>query len=268
MELLVGSQRAPVSVIESGTVVSRSTGRALVRLEVELTVRGDDANDEVEEALKSKEVVVGGIGNDADAEGRFRVMARSSSYRDERPGDFTHVIELEEVEDLFAEIVRIGDLEVRPYAYKEDAEEDLTIYLRTVISPEQQDALFALEPSDYLDVVRVGVNDRPEPMRLGRCLWQRDGEQIRQEIVLVHRSYDEAGHSTGWGEVGQPFQARAEEQLALHSERIERLVAVLGEAGVLTADQVTSVLDVPKEALERRSREFLRVGDLDAFLED
>ena len=270
MEAVLGSIRTPLVVTDSESFVSRSTGRELARLTVEMTVHGEDANTEAEEGLSSGKIVLLGLGGGDDGERHFRVANHSSSYSSDEPEEHWHKFELEETEDnLFAQAVTIAGLRLRPYAYAEDATEGLAVYLRAVATPAEHDRLFELEKSEgYLDVVREGVNDQPEPMRFGRCLWQRDGEQIRQEVNLFDRSWDDAGHASAFVKLREPFESRAKEQLALRSEQIERLVDALVEAEVLDADQAGHILDVSESALERRSREYLRVRDLDAFLDD
>ncbi len=269
MELLIGSKRAPVTVIESGSSVSRSTGRELARLTVELQVRGENANAEVEETLKGGHAVLVGLGVSTKTETRFRVADRSSRYNNDKPSEWAHVIELEETEEVNAEEVRFAGLNLRPYFYEEDTSDGvLLVRLKAIITPEEQDHIFAMAQSRaYHDVVRLGVSEIAESMRLGRTLWSRDGDRVRQEVNLVDRAWDEKGESSGgWMyRLSEPFQSRAKEQLALQSERIERLIDALLEAGSLTQAQAHAVLDVPEDALERRGREYLRVEDLDAL---
>lgn len=266
MHLIVDGEAMPIVVTETESVVSKSTGRKLTHIDVELCVHGQETHRWVEEALESGTVVLREDPNEADVS--FRVVSRSSSYCDANPDEYTYRFELQELEDLFARTVKIGDLEFQPYAYEEEADEELTVHFRTVITSDEQDALFALAGGEYVDVVREGVTERPESMRLGRCLWQREGDRIRQEIVLVHRTYDDTTHSYPLEKLSQPFQSRAQEQLVLLSARMEQLIDALGAAGVLTSDQVAQVTQVPDEALDRYNREFLRVRDLDRFLDD
>jgi len=269
MDLLIGSKRAPVTVTESGSSVSRSTGRELARLTVELCVRGDDANTEVEETLKSDHIVLVGLGPNPDEEVRFRVADHWSRYSSDRPSEFAHVIELEEIEQVTAEEVRIGDLSLRPYVYEENTPDDtLHVRFKAIITPEEQDRVFSMGRSKtFFDVVRVGVNEKAESMRFGRALWSRDGDRVRQEVNLVDRAWDDkTDPSDSWTtHLSEPFQSRAKEQLALQAERIERLVDALVEAGSLTQVEAQAALNVPEAALLRHGREYLRVDDLDNF---
>lgn len=164
--------------------------------------------------------------------------------------------------------VTIGDLTLQPYFYEESSEDGaVLVRMKAAITADEQDRLFAMrkpKPGQFLDV--VGPDGVTKSLRLGRLLWSRDGEQLRQEINLVDKAWD-AGteeHSSWMLDVMEPFRTRAEEQLALQVARLARLVDALVDAGALTAEQATAARDVPAEDIELRRREYLRVDDLDA----
>ncbi len=146
--------------------------------------------------------------------------------------------------------VTIGDLTLQPYFYEESSEDGaVLVRMKAAITADEQDRLFAMrkpKPGQFLDV--VGPDGVTKSLRLGRLLWSRDGEQLRQEINLVDKAWD-AGteeHSSWMLDVMEPFRTRAEEQLALQVARLARLVDALVDAGALTAEQATAARDVGK----------------------
>ena len=162
--------------------------------------------------------------------------------------------------------VRIGDLTLHPYFYEEDSEDDkLLVRMKAIITTNEQDRLFAMKkpmPGVFLDVALP--NGVTRSLRLGRLLWSRDGEQLRQEINLVDKAWDEDAeeHSNWMLDIMEPFKTRAVEELALQAARLDRLVDALVDAGALTAEQAAAAREVPADDLKPRRREYLRVDDL------
>lgn len=270
MDAVLGSTRVALFITESESFVSRSTGRELRRLTAELMAHDDEEHRAVEKTLSDDDpVLVGQAEGGDDHDTRWRVLEHWDSYRDDEPEKRTHCLKLEQVELLSATSVTIADLRLEPYAYEEGTSDGaLVIRLKALVTSADQDRVFELAQShEYVDVVREGVNDQPESMRLGRCLWSVDGDSIRQEVSLVDPSWDEAEHSDLLTHMVEPFRMRAEEQLSLRSEQIERLVSALVEAGVFSPEQARGVLEVPDADVARRKREYLRVTDLEAFID-
>ena len=77
--------------------------------------------------------------------------------------------------------MRFADVALTPVTYEEADDADcLHVSLTAVITPELRDRLFALKRGrGYFSVIRVGVNEAPEEMRLGRLLWSREGDLVR-----------------------------------------------------------------------------------------
>ena len=271
MEMRLGGLRLSLRVIEEESFESRSTGKQLKRLKTELMVRGDAGHDRVEAALSADDPVgIEELENEGGAATRWRILEHWYSYTDDGSGEYSYSLKIEQQEEIAATAVSIAGLRVVPYDYSEESSDGtLMVQMRAIIAHAEQDRLLELKRAgDYVEVIREGVNERPELMRLGRCLWSSDEDSIRQEINLVDRAWDEAEWSSVLMQFDEPFRSRAQEQLSMRAEQIERLVEALVETGVLPPKKAEQILGVPDAAIARRSKEYMRVRNLDSFLDE
>jgi len=271
MEMRLGGLRLSLRVIEEESFESRSTGKQLKRLKTELMVRGDAEHDRVEAALSADDPVgIEELENEGGAATRWRILEHWYSYTDDGSGEYSYRLKIEQQEEIAATAVFIAGLRVVPYDYSEESSDGtLMVQMRAIIAHAEQDRLLELKRAgDYVEVIREGVNERPELMRLGRCLWSSDEDSIRQEINLVDRAWDEAEWSSVLMQFDEPFRSRAQEQLSMRAEQIERLVEALVETGVLPPKKAEQILGVPDAAIARRSKEYMRVRNLDSFLDE
>lgn len=267
MQIMCGSVSILLKITGETSFTSKSTGAQLRRLTATLETQSADQHEEVEGALSGTDdkLVTEPQGNGGQG-CQWRASNYSFSFSDSEPELHFHCLELEEAESLSATAVRISDLIIKPYHYKEDwSDEGLCVELKAVIDLGSQDRLFEMRKSGaFWPVVREGVNAEPRTMRIGRCLWSLDDDKIKQEINLVDQSVYEA-ECGSWFNLGQPFESRAVELLSEKAEQFDVLVHTLVESGNLSESQARTVLDVPELSLERRKRSFLRVTDLDTW---
>jgi hypothetical protein len=265
MHIVLGEAEVALTVKSSEVDTSRHTGRDLRRLEVELVLKSEAAEEEFRAALKAAgEVPVGLVADSDDADGQWIVVERSSSYREGIP-IYHHALELTEWEEIKASALELAGLSLEPYAYSESfGGEALIVTARVIIDRDQQDALFSHEGDRYFQVVRRGLSDEPRLMRMGRCLWSREQETIKQELVLVDRAYDDDEHHLRHG-LAEPSGSHLEEMALEDGELLCSLCDLLVESGVISSEGIARLAPTLEKVRHRDSREFLRVIDLDEW---
>lgn len=266
MRIVLKGIELPITLRASDVKASRHTGRNLRHLEVELVVDGDEAEQQVRLALNEASSVPASLITDrGEADGIWIVEETSSSYRDGLPV-FHHVLNLQEREEIKARALQLAGLTLEPYAYEEQFDGDaLVVTARVTIDRGQQDTLLRQDDDKrYFPVIRVGLSEEPRMMRLGRCLWSREQQVIKQEIVLVDEAYDDdQGHfHHGFDD---PALSHLEEMAVEDGKLLCTLCDLLSETGAISPDGVERLAPVLERVRKRDSREFLRVEDLDEW---
>ncbi len=266
MRIVLGGIELPITVRKSDANASRHTGRQLRHLEVELVVDGDEAEQRVRQALDDSGSVPAGLVTDTgEADGTWVVEEASSSYRDGVPV-FHHVLELHEWEELEARALQIAGLTLEPYTYEERFDGDaLVVTARVTIDRSQQDALFSQDDDEsYFPVTRVGLSEEPRMMRLGRCLWSREQQVIKQEIVLVDRAYDDDQSNVHHG-FDEPTLSHLQEMALQDGKLLCEVCDLLSDAGAISSEGLDRLAPDLDRIRNRDSREFSRVEDLDEW---
>lgn len=265
--LKVGDGLARFQKVSVGVVTSPHTGRNLEVVSAESVLPAAVAS-----ALAD---AVSGGGRLSSEDGRvWQVSPRRESYGDP-DGPHEVALELTEVEEVSASEVRLAGLTLVPETYEEQVDEDsgaLIVTLRTtLVSPQLEQwrelveaRLNAEEP--YYDVVRVGVEDRPVRMRLGRTFWSAAGDGVEALINLVEERFDTADRGRSlFAHVNEPDLTHALRWAKRSEVGIDALVEELVAAGVLTPEAVARVES--KRAAARRTLSWAgsEVEDLDDF---
>lgn len=266
MQLKVGDRQFRVEVVEDEQFESKHTGRVLERLTVEFSAP-HAAHDEVESILRQakKEGLISIA--DTEPDRSWQLENHSYSYSDASPLR-NYSWELEEHEEVRAEMLILDALELEPYAYKEiwGKGDALVIIARFRLSPSQQEAFHALQRGDqYFRVVRRGISDEPRTMRFGQTLWSRDDGVIKQQVVLVDQSYDDVDDlEPNFLQLIEPGMSRVQDMLAEKAEAFDELVRILVAKGVLTEADRQRIDEVSEDPWQRH-HEFDRLTDLDSW---
>jgi hypothetical protein len=182
-----------------------------------------------------------GDGDEPDLE--WRVRESSSSYVGSEPwGINHHVWRIEQVERLACERLVIGSVELEPYEYTEEADEEGRVRLaaRALISEADLAALSAM--SGPMQVVRSGISDTPRRMRLD-YVWGERPEGLAVALACI--------------DAGEP-------RVGLHS--LDRLPASDELADLVEALQAKGVLtDADLQALRERRHAARRIANIDAW---
>lgn len=264
MRIVLGETELPLTIQDSEVETSRHTGRELRRLQVELVVKGEAAEEQLSGALEqASDAPIGLVADSGEADGQWIIFEQSSSYRDGVP-IYRHVLELKEWEELKVAALQVAGLSLEPYAYSEEFDgEALVVTARVTVDRDQQDALFGQEDR-YFPVVRVGLSEEPRMMRMGRCLWSREQQTIQQELVLVDQAYDEDEHVLRHA-FDEPSSSHLEEMALEDSELLCTLCDLLAESGAVSSEGLAQLTPVLERLRTRDSREFLRVKDLEEW---
>jgi len=266
MRIVLNGIELPITLRNSEEKASRHTGRTLRHLEIELVVDGDEAEQQVRLALDEASGVSASLVTDTgEADGTWIVEETSSSYRDGLPV-FHHVLELQEREELKARALQLAGLTLEPYTYEEQFDGDALVVTATVtIDRGQQDTLLRQDDDErYFPVIRVGLSEEPRMMRLGRCLWSREQQVIKQEIVLVDRAYDDDQGRLRHA-FDEPALSHLEDMAVEDGKLLCALCDLLSDAGALSSEGLARLAPALDRIRKRDSREFLRVEDLDEW---
>ncbi len=246
---------------EVGTRTSLHTGRELRHLRSEITVSEPDAV-ELRRLLEEPRADEDGL----EWEGEVRTESFSEG------GPRTLLIEWNERERLWAESLEFQGLELRPTEYDE-VEQDgvVAVTFRATLSQEETRTLWALRESRrdpalrYYPVIRHGVTDEPRQMRLGRILWERDGDSYKHLISLVDESVDSQDPDAWLGMRAEPELGHLMAGLADLTGQFGALLDALQGGGVVDGAGVERIREQGLEARQAREFTFYQVDDLSSW---
>jgi hypothetical protein len=257
-----------VDLEEESTFMSRHTGKELKRVRLGLIAHTPRAHGKLLVSIKHAERE--GI-DSTDGSGKVTgswKIADSSFFLlgNESSPEYYHVIEIEEAEEIKVDELMLNDLVLSPYFYEEEFDcDDLSVKARVRVTPEQDLQLRELiKASDYISVVRGGLCDQPREMRFSRTiLWSKHRDDIKYELILVDRSYDERDRPLS--RLFQPQMSRMQETVAIQAEMIEGMIAILQGKGLIKAEEIEQMRSKAADRASDRAREFFRVEDIDEF---
>jgi hypothetical protein len=254
--------------------LSRFTGKELRRIEYVLTVRGDDAREQIE-------TVIGAASNgeplipDADG-GQWAVTGHKVSYSvTQSEPVYTYAIELTEHEVLSLGRVEFEGLALAPdpsrWSLNSDDDHFWVCFLVDLGPDEHQRFEAALEGrrGDYFPAQLVGITDGSIQMRFGRCLWERlDDGVVRHRIVLVGAGGDDEAAGVFSG-LNQPELARTVEQAVIMKAQMNALIEELQQAGALGAEAASRIrrLGTIENVSFADQREQDRAVNIDSFMD-
>jgi hypothetical protein len=262
LQLTIGESTITTTAQLTGSDTSPFTGRTLRLAESVITIPADAA-DAFSTALDQPVA-------DQDCN-QWHGTVRTTSYTSD--GLQQHEVEWGEVEALHADHVEFQGLSLQPVRYHEEFDDDVVaITLQALLSAEDAQRLRQLEAqrrlgeNTYWPVIRRGVSDEPRTMRLGQLLWERrDDDQLLYQLTLVDAAYDDAadGHH-GLADISEPHLSHTMDH-ALHSDgRIDALLNVLQDAGVIDAETRAVISEGGRRAVSERRHELFEVSDVES----
>ena len=269
MNLDLNGLESRQKVTSRSKFTSQSTGSELDRLTVDIVVSGDKSNDKLLDIItKGREKGLNSIDKQRNLEKQWKIVNDSWSYgiTDKETAaitDYSHTLELEEMEVLKLETLKIGDLKLQPYVY---SEKFVDKYL--IIDPASvmvtRDVAAQLEgmilKDAYYPVVRTGINPEPREMRFGKVLWSEQENNIKFKLILVEKGYDEL---VKFPALNEPELSNLMQIVAENSEKLKELLTVLNRKGVLDSKDVEVINSKSKANAWKTRRLFTGVNDID-----
>ena len=198
---------------------------------------------------------------------KWKIINNSSSYTVGNPIT-TYNWKIEEIEDLNLVKLVIDDLEFEPYLYHEEIEGTkgdallVTALIETTVEIWQK--IKSSPSGKFFSVIRQGISDEEKEMRFGRILWSENGDIIKCRMVLVEKIHDEYGNPALG--ILEPQISVIERNLLKTSEKVDRLLSLLVDKGIITPDEQKAVKNINNEELDFSI--FDKVKDLEKFLKE
>lgn len=245
--ILIGQPRpqAQVEVEELEATESVLTGNLLRRIEVEISVDGEELNEQLLQELQPAKPGGEALIHDT-AGGSWRVDNRSYSIHG---GDqFSHTIQLEEHEQLTLTRVEFGRVSVVPERWDLSGDKPMVLSLLVALDQAQHTELeqAIAEPrtdeNQYFAVRQVGIREEPVTMRFGRCYWQPlDDGRTRHLVHLVAEQGDDDSDTPVQLLIHEPDLSRLKERSIAHSQQLDALIQELHTAGVLNDEAIRRI---------------------------
>jgi hypothetical protein len=239
MKFRAGDFEFNATVAESSESPSPQTGDPLRSMTIQFRAQKAGMHEAaVTEALQRQSGGLYSLDEGDVPEVEWRVRESNWTYVGSEPwGVNHHVWRIEQVERLACELLRLAQVELEPYDYVEEVDDDGGVRLaaRAVISEQDLEALSRL--ARPIEVTRVGISNTPRQMRLTAYVWGERPEGLA--VVLACEDVREPRVTIAG------FSGRAEGE-----DDLEDLVALA---------------TIDAEELARRRRARRRVANVDAW---
>ena len=270
MELTIGKTTIDVDIDEEVQSLSPHTGATLRHLEISFSARERD-HDYVMRLLSEARKNGATSSNEDGTSSRWTLSNSSYSYSDN--SSVRHYTwKLDEGEELRIETLILDTLELTPYQYEEEFDNDiLTIKARVTPTSEELERLHEMmrgqKVGEYFPVTRKGIGSEPRLMRFGRGIWSQEGDTIKYELILIDQAYDERTSREGRGPLQRLHISPLNVQslLAKKASVLDELMEMLVAKGLLTDDDMKQIKQIAEEREWQIALEFDRVRSLDEW---
>jgi hypothetical protein len=169
-------------LLDRSEILSRSTNKPLARIKIGFVAHDDSDKAVVQGAQKEK------ILESVSGAKPVKWILQDTSLSFTVGQDATrHEWTLVEYESLNVEKLIVGGIELSPYRYKEEFDNDaLVITARFETTAEEVAKLRSLPK--YFAVVRQGISAHEREMRYGGPLWSEKNGVINYQLTLVERT--------------------------------------------------------------------------------
>lgn len=183
----------------------------------------------------------------------------------EAAGVHTYTLILRESEDLSLRGLQLGELELHPYEYREEAVHNgIRVRAKLVGTEEEVLRLRALAAgAEPLSVVRVGIQDTPRWMRLSVEEWSEFEDRVKYRIVLDEGEPGGEGDTAPEESDGNDSPEIGRAALVFYANYLERLAETLVRHGVLTREELQSLREAARQESGVGRHELWRVDDVD-----
>jgi len=268
MYLDVNGVDVHADIQNESTFSSKHTGAELKRIQVEVVAPDQQTHERLLEIKKkAKRDGISSTDGKGNIVKKWKIDNSIYSYTDPGPGStYYHSIELEEMEELKVDNLLLNGLSFQPYSYHEKFSNDvLIIEAKVLLSEAEYSELRKLMiGKQYFPVIRQGISEETIEMRFGIVYWSRHENEIKHQLYLVERKYDEDDGQSR--DLFQPEMNHMQHDIAKNIESIEGLMTVLVDKGFLDPVDVESIRKKVSEGAWDRRREFYLVKELDELL--
>lgn len=249
----------PVRIRRATMERSAHSGRDLVELHGWSTAEDEHAHERVTGLLREcVELPVSASDPAGEFAGKWNVSWNSYG---ESQGVHTYTLLLREAEELSLEALRIEELELHPYEYREEVVgRGLTIRAKVMGGEAEIERLRALVGARReLSVVRSGISEEPRRMRLAVAEWSQAEDRIKYRLVLVDHDLDAEGRA----ELARIEEEKSRAALGFYANLFERFATLMVSKGLLTREELRTLREQARDAPGIPTHEMWRVPDVD-----
>lgn len=183
----------------------------------------------------------------------------------EAAGVHTYTLILREDEELSLRALQLGDVELHPYEYREEAANGGLKIRAKLVGPEAEVLrLRAIATEEaVLDVVRFGIQDTPRRMRLDVEEWSEFEDRVKYRIALTEEGSDAEGEDETDDADAPDSGEIARAALVFYANYLERLADTLVARGVLGAEELHAIRKAARREPGVAHHELWRVADVD-----
>lgn len=250
---------------------SPHTGNKLERIHFNITLEEELMIDDFMNGLSDvKEGNIFSTDDEHHVIKEYRLLNSSYSYR----GNFgsssvTFQMKLEEVERFNIKSLIIRDIEMDPYYYDEEydtARDAIIITARVTLTKDRVDDLLGFESGDiYFPVIRSGISDEKLEMRFGKVLWSETEENIKLNLIIVEKSYDENDKHPS--RLFEPELSNIMSTLDYTKKLNNELIDLLISKNVVSLEEIDALKMKSETGKRKAYHNFYQVKDIDDFCE-
>lgn len=235
------------------------TQKTLTTFEAELNVEKQDV--EIIEDMISN-----GLVSEIDENGaEIKKYIIRSPYNANYGGTSTlYLLEFKENEILDLQYLTIDSLDVSPYEYSEEYDnEAIIINCKFKLSKREYEEfknIFNAKDIEYFDVIRHGIEDRVLKMRFGNVLWSEHEENVKISAVLVEYDYDKNDDKQTFN-----FISNLNDKVAYLINFKDELLDLLVKKNILTDLEKDNLNNNIKDNINEGILKMSEVVDVDAY---
>jgi len=253
-------------------IISPHTGKKIERMYIGIKLIGESMNNTFKAGRDNLEKGnIFSIDEEENVIKEYKLLNSSYSYSGNNASTNTELryrLHLEEVEKLEIKSLIIRDLEIFPYQYNEtyDERKDSIIIEAKVKLTENEAAEILNTENDkiYFTVLRNGISEDKLGMRFGTVIWSKIEENIKLNLIIVEKKYDEDGEKTS--QLFEPEISNIMSILSYTKNLNNELLELLISKKLVSVEEIDAIKKKANDNKKKTMRDFFEVKDIDDFL--
>lgn len=247
------------SIKKEYNTISKHTGNTLEKKEICLNT-DKQTHENVINKYQKKEII--SIDENGKKIKKWKINNSSISIINEK---YSYYFTIEEIEKLDIENLIIGDINIKPYFYKEWFSDDaLCIDAKANITDSQFEKInkMLIDGGSY-EVIRKGINEKPYNMRLGTSLWSKNDSAIKYKFPLRGEKYFKSSKNP----LGELFVRIGNISVLILKQKkmLNDLLSILLEKNIVKKDELIKIKDISNQEINDKLIDLYRVKDLDNY---